>query len=388
MGLTDIQAIKLHVFELVGNDGIAAIGEVEDYTSLQWTKNYYAYGQFSLKAIYSEVNVDLLKAGNLLSLSGELAIMMITVVKYTSDDKGKVIIDCSGRGMEFWLANRITWGRETYSNKYVSTIIYSMFSNAFIDASKAVRNIPLFDMAEDKQLGGKTSMQKTGQSLYDTIQELAQSVELGFRVNLDYKRQKLVFEVYQGADKSMSGSLLPEEQVVFSDMADEFLQSEYYLNTQDERNICLVYGEGEYPNRKQLIYGDDTLEGFARKELWVDAKDLQSENEDGETSMTDEEYYALLRNRGAEKLAENARNETFEAKIKMFNDKVYQLDKDFFLGDKVTILSKLYNVKVDARITGVTYNISSNLDTELTFGYGYPTIAQSVRKMISNERQL
>lgn len=383
MGLKDVQSIRLHVFEIADSAELVPIGEVEEFTSLQWTKRYWEYGEFSLNANYTETNVDLLKIGNILWLSGEPEAMMITIIKYTIDEEGQKEIECEGRSLEFLISYRIIWGRETYKNQYVSTILYTMFNNAFINPSIASRTIPIFENGTDAFLGGKTSIQKTGQSLYETMSELAQSVGLGYRIRVDYKKQKLVFEVYEGVDRTLTSENV-EERVVFSDMADEFLTSEYYLNNQDEKNICLIYGEGEYPNRKQLVFGDETKSGLFRKELWVDAKDLQSKNDDGETTMTDEEYYALLQNRGTEKLAENCENETFEVKMRMFGDKLYELDTDYSLGDKVTIYSRTFNVKVDARIMEVTYNISSNLDIELTFGYGYPTIARSVKKMISD----
>lgn len=126
--------------------------------------------------------------------------------------------------------------------------------------------------------------------------------------------------------------------------------------------------------------------GFGRRELYVDARDIQSEsvNEDGTTTtLTPTEYDAALVNRGDDKLAECKTTETFEAQIRVFGDVQYEFGKDYQKGDKVTVRDRQLNVVVSARITEVEEDFDDEYALVLTFGYSYPTIMQKVKQQIS-----
>lgn len=55
-----------------------------------------------------------------------------------------------------------------------------------------------------------------------------------------------------------------------------------------------------------------------RREIYIDARDLQSDS-DPDKPLTPEEYTALLENRGREKLSENQLVKSFSAVIRMID---------------------------------------------------------------------
>lgn len=379
MGLKDIHSMKLSVFEL-DNTTFNLIGEVNNFTSAQWTKRYNSYGEFELNAPMTNENKELLRIGHVLWL-GEADAMIITIVNYDLSSEGERTITVKGRSLEFLLDKRCVWERTTFNNQYVSTIMIALVNKAMVAPTDTKRIMPYIGLEADPGLGGRISKQKTGGSLYEGVQEIAESAGLGFRMNFNPEEQTITFEVYEGKDRTISQTT--NLVVEFSTEVEDLLSSAYYKNTQDYKNVAWVWGEGEGTARKRLEYGETTLTGFERDELYVDAKDIQSEeSEEGTATTTEEEYYELLKQRAKEKFEEQAVEETFEASLRMFGELHNKLDEDYFLGDVVTITDRISGVQINARITAITYNLSNDFSTELTFGYGYPTLLEAVKRML------
>ena len=374
--------IQILVFK-VDDNTFENIGEVNQYDSLIWPDKFNGYASFELWAPITEENSEYFKKGNILWCGGDNA-AVVEIVKSAIDDKGTKTFNVKGRTLEMLLTTRIIWGTYNASNKYASTAMYDIVKQNCISPTNASRKIPYLECAEDKQLGGKMSVQKTGGEVYDAITTIAGSKDLGFNMLFRPKEKKLIFEVVAGVDRTIEQSEV--DPVEFSTDLEDILSSSYYTNNQDEKNVAFVQGEGDGTSRVSQISGNNELEGFSRKELYVDARDLQSEtvNEDGTTtSLTPDEYKAALINRGDDKLSECEVTETFEAQIRVFGDIQYEFGKDYQKGDKVTVRDRQLNVVVSARITEVEEDFDDEYALVLTFGYSYPTIMQKVKQQIS-----
>ena len=374
--------IQILVFR-VDDTTFENIGEVNQYDSLIWPDKFNGYASFELWAPITEENSEYFKKGNILWCGGDNA-AVVEIVKSAIDDKGTKTFNVKGRTLEMFLTTRIIWGTYNASNKYASTAMYDIVNQNCINPTNVSRKIPYLECAEDKRLGGKMSVQKTGGEVYDTLTTIASSKDLGFNVLFRPKEKKLIFEVVAGVDRTIEQSEV--DPVEFSTDLEDILSSSYYTNNQDEKNVAFVQGEGDGTSRVSQISGNNELEGFDRKELYVDARDLQSEtvNEDGTTtSLTPDEYKAALINRGDDKLSECEVTETFEAQIRVFGDIQYEFGKDYQKGDKVTVRDRQLNVVVSARITEVEEDFDDEYALVLTFGYSYPTIMQKVKRQIS-----
>ena len=374
--------IQILVFR-VDNTTFENIGEVNQYGSLIWPDKFNGYASFELWAPITDENSEYFKKGNILWCGGDNA-AVVEIVKSTIDDKGTKTFNVKGRTLEMILTTRIIWGTYNASNKYASTAMYELVNQNCVNPTNANRKIPYLECAEDKQFGGKMSVQKTGGEVYDVLTTIASSKDLGFNVLFRPKEKKLIFEVVAGVDRTIEQSEV--DPVEFSTDLEDILSSSYYTNNQDEKNVAFVQGEGDGASRVSQVSGNNELEGFNRKELYVDARDLQSKttNEDGTTtSLTQDEYKAALINRGDDKLAECEVTETFEAQIRVFGDIQYEFGKDYQKGDKVTVRDRQLNVVVSARITEVEEDFDDEYALVLTFGYSYPTIMQKVKQQIS-----
>lgn len=374
--------IQILVFK-VDNSTFENIGEVNQYNSLIWPDKFNGYASFELWAPITEENSEYFKKGNILWCGGDNA-AVVEIVKSTIDDKGTKTFNVKGRTLEMILTTRIIWGTYNASNKYASTIMYEIVNQNCVNPTNASRKIPYLECAEDKQLGGKMSIQKTGGEVYDALTTIASNKDLGFNVLFRPKEKKLIFEVVAGVDRTIEQNEV--DPVEFSTDLEDILSSSYYTNNQDEKNVAFIQGEGDGTSRISQISGNNELEGFNRKELYVDARDIQSEfaNENGATTtLTPEEYDAALVNRGNDKLAECKTIETFEAQIRVFGDIQYEFGKDYQKGDKVTVRDKQLGVVVSARITEVEEDFDDEYALVLTFGYSYPTLMQKVKQQIS-----
>ena len=374
--------IQILVFR-VDDTTFENIGEINQYGSLIWPDKFNGYASFELWAPITDENSEYFKKGNILWCGGDNA-AVVEIVKSTIDDKGTKTFNVKGRTLEMILTTRIIWGTYNASNKYASTAMYELVNQNCVNPTNTNRKIPYLECAEDKQFGGKMSVQKTGGEVYDALTTIASSKDLGFNVLFRPKEKKLIFEVVAGVDRTIEQSEV--DPVEFSTDLEDILSSSYYTNNQDEKNVAFVQGEGDGASRVSQVSGNNELEGFNRKELYVDARDLQSKttNEDGTTtSLTQDEYKAALINRGDDKLAECEVTETFEAQIRVFGDIQYEFGKDYQKGDKVTVRDRQLSVVVSARITEVEEDFDDEYALVLTFGYSYPTIMQKVKQQIS-----
>jgi hypothetical protein len=167
---------------------------------------------------------------------------------------------------------------------------------------------------------------------------------------------------------------------------EDILKSSYYTNNQDFKTLAFVAGEATGEERKHIISGNNASKGFGRRELYVDARDLQSVVEDeigGWIALRPDEYNDILNNRGMEKLAECAETETFEAQMRMVGDIQYVYGVDYNKGDKVIIQDTDLGVQVIATVTEVSENYDDEYELIITFGYSYPTLIEKVKRQIS-----
>lgn len=116
-----------------------------------------------------------------------------------------------------------------------------------------------------------------------------------------------------------------------------------------------------------------------RRELYIDARDLQSDS-DPDHPLTLEEYRAVLTTRGREKLAEHQLVRSFSAVVRSY-DPTYVLGEDFFLGDIITVTDERLGVSAAAVVQGVERAVSGEGESmTFTLGYGPPTLAEILRR--------
>lgn len=372
-----LRDVEIQVFKL-SNDAFEPIGGINQFTSLIWPDKFNGYTTFELNAPISPENKTLIKKNNILWCGGEVA-AKIEIITVDKNDEGEKFFKVKGRTLEQVLTTRIIWGTYNCTNKPSSTAMYEIVKGQCVSPADSYRKIPYLECAEDERLGKTISFQKTGGEVYNAVESIAKDSGLGFDVIFKPKEKKLIFKVTEGIDRTKEDSDL----VIFSTELEDILSSSYYTNNQDEKTLAFVTGEGEGPDRKYVVSGNNASYGFERKELYVDARDVQSTvtNDDGTTTeIPNDEYNDLLNDRGMEKLAECDLVESFEAKMRV--DSQYTYGVDYFKGDKVVVQDAELGVEVLAQITEVSQNYDDEYELEITFGYEYPTLMQKIKRHI------
>ena len=373
--------IQILVFKVTSDGVFDSIGEVNQYTNLIWPDKFNGYGQFELWAPITDENADYFVKGNYLWCGGDNA-AVVEIVKSTVDEQGDKAYNVKGRTLEMLLTTRIIWGTYNAQNKYASTCMYEIVDQNCINPTDLKRKIPFLELAQDLQIGERISIQRTGTEVYDACSLICSNQDIGFNILFRPVERKLIFEVVAGIDRTVEQTV--NDPVEFSTDLEDILASSYYTNNQDEKHVALVMGEGSGNVRKCEVSGDDSKSLFERRELYVDARDIQSISisESGvETQLTPEQYSAVLIQRGDEKLSKYEIIELFEAKIRVFGDVQYEFGVDYQKGDKVTVRDTQLNVTVSARITEVEEEFDDDYGLVLTFGYQYPTILQKAKQM-------
>jgi hypothetical protein len=146
---------------------------------------------------------------------------------------------------------------------------------------------------------------------------------------------------------------------VFSPQFDNLASSDYEWSNKEYKNVALVLGEDEGTDRRSLVVGQSSSSGFDRRELYVDARDIQSEvyDDDGEQStLPDDEYNALLQQRGEEKLAEVPLTNKISGEAD--TAAMFQYGVDFNMGDIVQVENE-YGITSCSRVTEFVESMSS-----------------------------
>lgn len=166
--------------------------------------------------------------------------------------------------------------------------------------------------------------------------------------------------------------------VVEFSVGNENLLSESYKNNNfDESNVAIVLGEGEGAERRRVVVNNHIV-GLERKELYVDARDIQSEVDD--VKMSNAEYDALLRERGLAKLAERNKVLALESEINT-RGKLFIYGKDYGLGSRVSVKSSKYLLEYKAIIESVTKTWDSTghyIDPQ--FGDRTPNVIEMLKR--------
>lgn len=343
---------------------------VEAYQSVIWTDRYDSAGDFELTLNIGMNTAGYFIRGNYLMCSESRHLMIIEDIVIRSDFENGTLFTISGRSLESILERRIIWKQQILKGSLQNQIKTNIFNKNIISPSDASRRIDeiVFQNSTDSSITSLTiECQFTGDTVYDAVQSICQKCNFGFQMLFDLATKKFIFSLYNGKDHSGDDPLF--EQVIFSPGFENLINSNYEESDVDYRTVALVAGEDEGARRKYIEYDLTGATGINRKELFVDARDVQSEYTDDEGvehTLTPTEYNNQLIERGQEKLAEQVIYQYFEGEAEM--TKLFTLGEDFDLGDIVLIKNE-YGFSGKARITEVVYSQDEN-------GYKtYPTFA-------------
>lgn len=315
------------------DQNLNAVSVIDTYESFIWTDRYYKYGDFELYTPMYDGILDVIKQDYYLQRRDSDRVMIIEKLLIETDSEEGNHLTVTGRSLESILDRRVVWGQVTL-NGNLQNEIERLLNLCIISPSNENRKISnfMFKASTNPDITAlKIEAQYTGDNLYEVIQKICEEQGIGFKVTL--QDHSFVFELYSGTDRSYEQTAVP--YVIFSPKFDNIISSNYVESKASLKNVALIGGEGEGSARKYAAVGN--LVGLERRELFVDARDISSDV-DGGSTLTTEEYTALLTQRGKEYLAENSEVVSFEGQME--TSIMYKYGKDFFEGDIVQIANE------------------------------------------------
>ena len=392
--------MRLEVFDFELN----RLGLIEIYSSINYTLKFIDVGSFELKCAINERNVKLIQKNRFLWIEDEVC----GIIQYISSSTDDGTITVKGK-----LAKEMLNWRWVYPC-FVKTgepaaVAESIVNIHCVNPSESKRKMRGLVIGNAGYVINKPHItyQKTGDTVLTSVQNISTANNLGFEIYFNPRNvNPFKFVMLEGKDRTI-GNKDGNKPVVFSRDFENIVSGSYEYNDDSFRNVALVAGEvtdgsnNENAARTFLVVdqaGSENVSSFYRKELYVDARDLQSEYSEEVTTkddegnditetvqkkMTEQEYNATLSNRGFEKMGETLVEESYESQIRTDARTIYQFGKDYTYGDYVTVIDKSLGIMLNVQITEMQIVYDANgYDYIPTFGNSVPTILKKIKRII------
>lgn len=327
------------------------------YFNLQWTREYYQPGQFSVQIAAADFQPSMAY----LYTPDRPETGIIQKVALTETVKGR-FLQLSGYFLEANLNDKVVWPTY-YATGSIPSAVVAMLRQYKDD-------IPLLTVADAPAVQtDETSWQETGGQLADVAYTRLRTVQHSLRCRYDYQANTITAEIWQGLDRTQEQAANPF--VTFSDGFGNLAQVDASMDRSNYKNYAVVVGQDQAENRK-VAYADLSGGGYKRV-LYVDAR---SERWDSE-KQTESEYLASLQQKGLDALLDYAviHNVDIQAAAGGF---VYREDWD--LGDLVDVIVAEIGMAMQARIVTVREVFKQNNHTvEIELGDKKLTQLQKAR---------
>jgi hypothetical protein len=335
------------------------------FESLIWTERYNKCGDFEIYGPATQEMLDVFAVDRYLWINGSRSTMIVEDRKIESDEDDHDKITITGRSLDSILDRRVILGQKVLTGNFQDAIHTLLIENVIspTDTARAIPNF-IFETSTDTRITELTiDAQYNFDNLYEAIQKICEEKSVGFEVVLNASNQ-FVFRLYLGTDRSYAQSANP--YVVFSPSYDNLINSSYVESKKTLKTVSIVGGEGEGSARKTTTasISSGAGSGLSRREMFVDASDVSTTSDSG--TLTDEQYYAQLAEKGTSELANNVITKTFDGKLETSRSWAYGVD--FFMGDVVQVVNE-QGITSSSRIVELIHSQDS------TGIFMYPTFA-------------
>ena len=329
---------------IIFNGNFQTMGSIGVFNTLLWYRRYYSPGIFELH-VPAEY-FDLVNRGRYLYRNDRTELGVIREVNFMRGEKGEKTAYCKGYFAEHLLDSNVLFPafNQTGTPEALARSVISRYVINPADAGRKIRGIRL---GRARGGGIPVTLQNTGDHVGTRLYDMLKTQEMSQRLVFDYLENTLSYEVWKGLDRRDSQT--ENSWAVFSDHFRNIKNAQYDRDTSDCRNFAYVAGEGEGAARKVVEVDVRQEPGEERRELWVDARDLQQHSDT--VNYTDAQYRDLLFQRGLEKLSDYATVEKVDSDIDPAVNLAY--GTDFDLGDLCTYRYSDVDIECSKRITEI-----------------------------------
>lgn len=345
---------------------LGLLTEIDNYESLIFTRRWHRPGEFTLRINRHKQGTEYLQKGNIVMLSpAKAGIIRHREIELGPEGKGSEQIMIIGHTLQSIAGQRVVVPPEGQSHDVKSgpaeTVMKHYASNCMINPTNPARKIPIVVLATDQGRGPSISWQSRYKNLAEELEKVSLVTGLGWNICLDLTTKEWVFEVYQG--RNLTAGQAENPPVIFSPDFDNIETQKYVESDIGYNTTAYVGGQGEGEGREIVEVGYEK-EGLDRREMFVDARDTTGEK---------------LASRGEQKLSETPEVKTFEART--LTNSVFVYEKDWDIGDIVTVQSREWGVTADMQVTEVKEIYEpGGLKVEPVFGKNLPTLGEKIKQ--------
>lgn len=375
--------MQIQVFNL----DLDFLGICEEINDIEWVREFYRGGNFTMNAKLNPHNLDLLKKDRILVKDGNFDDPMIIEYRELSEgENGDEDFLITGNSLTTRiLSSRVTASRQVEKG-YIDVVMNNILKKQTEGELRSFKNLVCSPPKSFTETFEHKSLYKSLDEEFETLSRLA---DVGHKIYIDIEKKQFVFDVYSMPDIS--------DQVLFSVDFDN-LKNQRFIDSHDNyKNVAIVCGQGnsdkdedDDETRDKVIINNEEYSGFDRREVYIDARDINKDTKKGTDENGNEidipiangpNAIKLLTARGQEKLVELLPVESFEGDL-VENNYVYK--RDFDLGHRVMVRNKNWGVEFKQRITKITenYNVYGS-SIEVSFGVELPTIYDKINQKMS-----
>ena len=338
------------------------LGIIDDAKSTIWHSSFFSVGDFEIYAMATEKHLALLQPNFYVARDDDIGIIEAVDVKYTAAEG--YMLTATGRGIKSILDRRLIYNLSGHTNTptilrgNVERAVRSLIFNNAISAADARRNISILSLGALKGFpevivdgdGNAAEKQVSYQNLLTYSDEILKSYGMGAK--LVRSGDGFLYEIVKGADRSTDNTD-GNHPIIFSKGYDNLTSSDYKYDETTKKNIALIGGAGQDIERFYIVYGESASD-LARREVFVNASSINRTYKDGDEQKTysDAEYSELLRQYGKTAISSQNATETFKGDVNVTYGN-WIINRDYYLGDIVTVQDNMLGKYINARITDV-----------------------------------
>lgn len=380
------------------NTNFELLGIITNFESLICVWNYYECGTFELTINKNKANTNKLKKDNMLIVNKRDDKILLIDKVVVSTEKNSKTMKVTGTCIKGITKRRIvaTNGYDRVLEDYAENIQKHYLKKHLVETyydniRTPERDISWIKIAPTQNRGIKTVWQARLTNLHDEEKHISEDTGLGWYGYLSRTEKCIYFDSLRGTDRTVNQVESPNtheflkdftheqlqaythEQlqgtikhpyIIFSEKKKNLLEGKTTDDNSNYKNVGYVAGKGENEDRLITVLG--TATGFDRREVLIDLNNIEDVDE--------------LKTEGQKKL------DTYKI-IQSIEGKVYQIsnmewEKDFFLGDLVTLESD--EIYEDKRIIQAKEIYERNNKTvELGFGDKVPSLGEEIKRIIT-----
>ena len=360
---------------VVFDENMIYVGLVDDYTFVQWIRNWYSSDTWQLKINRYKNSANMFVRNGYIGFKGRAGYYYGWIEQFEIEltEEGKVSEEwtISGRGVEGTLNTRLALagtGSATGYDIQTGTAEAAMRHYVDFNCINAVDNVG--DPAPNRTIPGLSLELTNGgrggtvkyQARFQYIDEICDAICQASDPNISYKfvhntGKLFVFTIREGRDKS---------SITLSTSWGNAAGHRYLQSLLNSRNILYVAGQDVAAARAiKIVYEGSEPTGIDRREALIDARDLETDAE--------------LAIRGAERLNELAEEITLD--VVYFDSGSFVYGDHFDIGDVITVVYEGV-ATVISRIVSVTEEVSyDGQRITLEIGKTYPDMKSIVKTM-------